>query len=61
MKKDNDIEFIVLPEFFLTCPNQAALLNWLSTTMQPVVAKQQLLAQKLSLKTLKDSPAIYMS
>jgi hypothetical protein len=61
MKKDNNIEVILFPEFFLASPNQEALINWLTITVQPVVVKQQELTKKLSLRTLTDSPAIYMS
>ena len=56
--KSNLLEIIV---FSKHNSEQNALVEWLANTVQPVIGKQEVGTKKAFLKTMKDTPAIYMS
>lgn len=61
MKNINKVEVILFSKYSLGNPRQKELVRWLGTTLQSAIARQENLSRKLFLRTLKDSPAIYMS
>ena len=61
MKNNNQIEVILFSKYSIADFRQKELLRWLETTAQPAIDRQIEQAKKLFLKTLKDTPAIYMS
>ena len=61
MKYYNQVEVILFSKYSLNNLGQKKLVQWLGTTAQSAIGRQQERAKKLLLKTLKDTPAIYMS
>jgi hypothetical protein len=61
MKYYHQVEVILFSKFSLHDIRQKELVRWLGTTAQSIIVQQQEKSKKLFLKTLKDSPAIYMS
>jgi hypothetical protein len=61
MKNYNQAEVILSSKYSFKDDRQKELLKWMSTTVQFVVERQQVIAKKLFLANLKDTPAIYMS
>ena len=61
MKNYNQVEVILFSKYFTTDFRQKELVRWLGTTAQSAIDRQYKKAKKLFLKTLKDTPAIYMS
>jgi len=61
MKNYNQTEVILFSKYSFTDSRHKELVRWLGTTLQTAIVRQQDKARKLFLRTLKDSPAIYMS
>jgi hypothetical protein len=61
MKNNNQLEVILFSKHSLEEVHRKELVNWLATTMQSVIWRQKERTKKLSLKSLKGTPAIYMS
>jgi hypothetical protein len=61
MKNYNQVEVILFPSHSLTNLRQKELVRWLGTTAQIAIGDQQVHAKKITLRFLKDSPAIYLS
>ena len=61
MKNNHQVEVILFRNYSLNSWNQKELVRWLRTTLQSTILLQQEKAQKISLRILKDTPAIYMS
>lgn len=61
MKYSNQLEVIFFSKYFLTDLRRKELVSWLGTTAQSVIGRQQEKAKKINLRTLKETPAIYMS
>jgi hypothetical protein len=61
MKNYNQIEVILFSKYSFNDLSQKKLVRWLGTTAQSSIGKQNKLAKKLFLRTLKDTPAIFMS
>jgi len=61
MKYSNQIEVIFFSKHSLQDLLQKELLWWLGTTAQLLVGQQQESAQEIYLRTLEETPTIYMS
>ena len=61
MKNNNQIEVILFSNYSFNDLQQKELVRWLGTTAQSEIVRQQERAKKLILRTLKDTPAIFMS
>ena len=61
MKNTNKVEVILFSKYSLGDARQKELVRWLGTTLQTAIVRQQDMSRKLFLRTLKDSPPIYMS
>jgi hypothetical protein len=61
MKNYNLVEVILFSRYSCRDRRYKELVRWLGTTAQSAIGRQQEKARKLILKTLKDSPAIFMS
>ena len=61
MKNYNLVEVILFSRYCCRDPRYKKLVKWLGTTAQSVIGDQHKRAKKIFLKTLKDTPAIYMS
>ena len=61
MKNHNQVEVILFSKYSLRDLHQKELITWLGTIAQATIGRQQEKAKKLFLKTLKGTPAIYMS
>jgi len=61
MKHYNQTEVVLFSKYFLNDLRQKELVRWLGTTAQSAIQRQHLITKKLLLRTLKDTPAIYMS
>lgn len=61
MKHHNQIEVILFTPHSLRDARHRALVRWLGTTLQSVIARQQGKAKKLFLNTLKYTPPLYLS
>lgn len=60
MKNNNQV-VILFSNYSFKEVRQRELVRWLGTTAQSAIDRQQEKAKKLFLRTLKDTPAIYMS
>ena len=61
MKDNNQVEVILFSKYSFGDPHQRELVRWLGREAQPAIMHQNETAKKIFLKTLKDSPAIYLS
>ena len=61
MRHQNNIEVILLSNHSSTDQNQQELVKWLTTTLQSVIDRQHGSVKKMFLRTLKDTPAIFLS
>ncbi len=61
MKYSNQLEVILFSKYSLNDRRQKELVRWLGTTAQSVIRRQYEKARKINLRTLKGTPAIYMS
>ena len=61
MKNDNNVEVILFSKYSFGNFDQKELVRWVGTSLQPVLWLQDDATPKLFLKTLKDTPAIYLS
>jgi len=61
MKNSNRIEVLLFSNYSFRDIRQKELVRWLGTTAQSAIGKQLSKTKKLHLKTLKDTPPIYMS
>jgi hypothetical protein len=61
MKNYNQVEVILFSKYSLLDLHHKQLVRWLGTIAQPAIERQNEKARKLFLRTLKDTPAIYMS
>jgi hypothetical protein len=61
MKNNNLVEVILFSKYSLLNIRQKELVKWLGTTAQSAIGHQHQKAKKLFLRTLKDTPPIYMS
>lgn len=61
MKNNNQVEVILFSNYSFKEVGQRELVRWLGTTAQSAIDRQNEKAKKLFLKTLKGTPAIYMS
>ncbi len=61
MKNHNQVEVILFSKYSATDFRQKELVRWLGTTAQSTIGRQQESTKKLFLKTLRETPAIYMS
>jgi hypothetical protein len=61
MKYSNQIEVILFSKYSLKDLRQKELVRWLGTTAQSEIARQTEKARKINLRTLKGTPAIYLS
>ena len=61
MKNYNQLQVILFSKYSFGDLRQKELVRWLGTDLQPSIGKQQEIAKKLILRTLRDTPPIYMS
>jgi len=61
MKNNNQVEVILFSSYSFDNTLQKKLVRWLGTTAQSMIARQQEKTRKLFLKTLKGTPAIFLS
>ena len=61
MKNNNQVEVILFSKYSFKDIRQKELVRWLETTAQSEIGRQLQRTKKVFLKTLKDTPAIYMS
>ena len=61
MKNYSQTEVILFSKYSFKDPGQKELVRWLGTTAQSEIGVQNKMAKKLFLKTLKDTPAIFLS
>jgi len=61
MKQNKQVEVILFSKYAINDLQQKELVKWLGREAQPEIGRQQENAKKLFLKTLKDSPPIYLS
>ena len=61
MKNNNKVQVVLFSKYSLADSRQKELVRWLGTTLQSAIERQQNVARKLFLRTLKDSPTIYLS
>jgi hypothetical protein len=61
MKNINKVEVILFSKYSFADARQKELVRWMGTTLQPAIRRQLDTTPKLFLRTLKDSPAIYLS
>jgi len=61
MKYSNQLEVILFVKYSLKDLRQKELVRWLGTIAQPVIQRQHEKAKKINLRTLKGTPAIYLS
>jgi len=61
MKNNNAIEVILFSNYSFRNIRQKELIRWLGTTAQSIIVQQHEKVKKLFLKSLKNTPAIYMS
>ena len=61
MKNNNKVQVLLFSKYSLEDFTQRELVKWLGTTLQPIIVQQDETTKKLFLKTLKDTPAIYLS
>ena len=52
---------IIFSKYPVLCLHQKELVRWLETTAQPIIGQQNEKAKKIKLRTLKESPAIFLS
>jgi len=61
MKNDNKVKVLLFSKYSFGNFDQKELVRWVGTTLQPFIWQQDDITKKLFLKTLKDTPAIYLS
>jgi len=61
MKNYNQVEVILFSEYSTIDFRQKELVRWMGTIAQSAIGHQHEKAKKLFLKSLKGTPAIYMS
>ena len=61
MKKYNQVEVILFAQYSINNQQQKDLVRWLGTTAQSAIAHQNEKTKKLILRSLKNTPAIYLS
>jgi hypothetical protein len=61
MKNSNKLEVLLTPKYSSENKAHKELLSWLVNILQPVILQKQVVARKLFLKTLINTPAIYLS
>jgi len=61
MKYSNQLEVILFSKYSLLDLRRKELVRWLGTTAQSVIGRQHEKAQKINLRTLKETPPIYLS
>jgi hypothetical protein len=61
MKNNNCVEVILFSKYSYKDVRQKELVKWLGTAAQSEIGRQLQRTKKVFLKTLKDTPAIYMS
>lgn len=61
MKNYNLVEVILFSKYSSKDPCYKELVRWLGTTAQAAIGRQHEMAKKIFLRTLKGTPAIYMS
>ena len=61
MKNNNQVEVILFSKYSFKDMHQKELVRWLGTAAQSEIGRQLQKTKKVFLKTLKDTPAIYMS
>ena len=61
MKSSNQLEVILFSQYSLKDIRQRELVRWLGTAAQSEIGRQLQRTKKVFLKTLKDTPAIFMS
>ena len=61
MKNYNLVEVILFSTYSFKDERYKELVRWLGTTAQSAIGRQHEMAKKIFLKTLKGTPAIYMS
>lgn len=61
MKNYNLVEIILFSKYSCRDPRYKLLVRWLGTDAQSAIGAQYRVTKKMFLKTLKDTPAIYLS
>jgi hypothetical protein len=61
MKSDKKVAVIIFSRYSFTDSRQKELVRWVGTTLQSAIAQQEEMTRKLFLKSLKNTPAIYLS
>ena len=61
MKNYNQVEVILFPKYSLGDLRQKQLARWVGTTAQSAIGRQDEKAKKLFLRSLRETPAIYLS
>ena len=61
MKSYKRVEVILFSRYHFTNVRQKQLIRWIGTTLQAEIERQERIAEKLFLETLKDTPPIHMS
>ena len=61
MKNYNQVEVILFAKYYLQNSDQKEFVKWLGTTAQSAIGRQQDQVKKIFLRSLKNTPAIYLS
>jgi hypothetical protein len=61
MKNNNNLEILIYTVASTSSLEQKDLVDWLATTAQSTIIKQQERVKKIVFSALKDLPAIYLS
>ena len=61
MKNYNQLELVLFSKYSFKNLRQKDLVRWLGTTAQSIIGTQHEKAQKINLRTLKETPPIYLS
>ena len=61
MKNTNKVEVLISPNYSPENRAHKELLSWLVNILQPVILHRHIIAKKIFLKTLINTPPIYLS
>ena len=61
MKNNNQLEVVLFSKYSFGDLRRKELVKWMGTTVQSVIGRQHEMVKKIFLRTLKDTPPIYLS
>lgn len=61
MKNSNKMEVLLSQKYLFESHTHKELLSWLVNILQPVILQKQIISKKFFLKTLVNTPPIYLS